>query len=106
MRGEQRKIYLPYCRRRSRAMANRKEAVKSRSSSIADTIIDEMKPYRIGRVVGMGLRVAGKIAGEQMAARVNAPASAPAPRQAAGPVIPGRSAGQVTGEAARVAGQA
>jgi len=87
-------------------MANRKEAVKSRLPSVADTIIDEMKPYKIGRVVGMGLRVAGKIAGEQMAARVNAPAGASAPRQAAGPVIQGRTAAQVTGEAAKVAGQA
>ena len=67
-------------------MANRKETVKRRSPSVADTIIDEMKPYKIGRVVGMGLRVAGKIAGEQMAARANAPA----PQQAAGPVIQDR----------------
>src|ERR1017187_6362336 len=98
MRGEQRKIYLPYCRRRSRAMANRKEAVKSRSSSVADTIIDEMKPYRIGRVVGMGLRVAGKIAGEQMAAHANAPASVPPHQQAAGPVIQGRITSQATAQ--------
>ena len=87
-------------------MANRKEAVKSRSSSVADTIIDEMKPYRIGRVVGMGLRVAGKIAGEQMAARVNAPAGVPPHQQAAGPVIQGRITSQATAQAAKVAGKA
>ena len=81
-------------------MANRKLAVKSRPPSAADTIIIEMKPYKIGRVVGMGLRVAGKIAGEQMAA------SAPAHQQASGPVIQGRSAGQAAEQAAKVAGHA
>jgi len=76
--------------------------MKSRSPSVAATIIDEMKPYKIGRVVGMGLRVASKIAGQQMAARANAAASAPSPQQAAGPLI----SPQATAQAAKVAGQA
>lgn len=86
-------------------MANRKETVKSRQPIVADTIIIEMKPYKIGRVVGMGLRVAGKIAGEQMAASVNSAASAPAPRQAVGPVIQGQNTAQSVEQAAKVAGQ-
>ena len=55
-----------------------------------------MKPYVIGRVVGMGLRVAGRVAGQHMAA------SAPAPQSG----VQGRSAGQAATQATRVAGQA
>ena len=54
----------------------------------------------------MGLRVAGRIAGQQLAARANAAAGAAAAQPAAGPVIQGRDASQAVGEAAKVAGAA
>ncbi len=59
-----------------------------------------MKPYKIGRVVGMGLRVAGKIAGEQMAGRAQAP-TASVPLQVSGQAVLERAAGQVAGQATR-----
>jgi hypothetical protein len=99
MRGELLEIYIPYFRRHSGAMANRKQIVKIRSPSVAATIIIEMKPYIIGRLAGMGLRVAGKIVGQQMAASAKPASNAPLP--AAAPTRSGRAAGQVAGQATR-----
>jgi len=101
MRGEQHEIYLPYFQRSSGAMANRKQTEKSCPPHSAATIIIEMKPYRIGRVVGMGLRVAGKIAGQQMAARAQAASMATAPQQVSGTSAQERAAGQIAGQATR-----
>jgi hypothetical protein len=63
-------------------------------------MIDEMKPQRIGRILGTGLRVAGRIAGEQMAARARS-AAAPVAQPAASAGVRGQAAGQVAGQAAR-----
>ena len=57
-----------------------------------------MKPYVIGRVVGMGLRVAGRVAGQRMAGSAATPIDSP---EAAA-----RQVGQATAQATRVAGQA
>jgi hypothetical protein len=54
-----------------------------------------MKPQTIGRALGIGLRVAGRIAGQRVAA-----AGQPNPAESAGPA-PSRSATQVAGHAAR-----
>ena len=42
--------------------------VKSASPHVAATIINGMRPQTIGRVLGTGLRVAGRMAGERLAA--------------------------------------
>jgi hypothetical protein len=60
-----------------------------------------MKPYKIGRVVGVGLRVAGKIAGQQIAAHAESAASAHAAQPTAIRSEQGRVAGQVAGQATR-----
>ena len=70
------------------------------ATTIAATIIDGMRPQTVGRVLGVGLRVAGKLAGQQMA-------RSGASDQAARPVtVPGvggpaaqRSAGRQAGKA-------
>jgi hypothetical protein len=82
-------------------MPNRKQTVKSCQPSSAGTIIIEMKPYRIGRVLGVGLRVAGKMAGEQMAARAQSASTASATQRVSGPSLPDRAAAQVAGQATR-----
>lgn len=53
-------IPIPQDRRRRR---NRLDG-QSRS---ADTILDGMRPQKIGRVLGTGVRVAGRMAGERLA---------------------------------------
>jgi hypothetical protein len=60
-----------------------------------------MKPYKIGRVVGMGLRIAGRIAGQQMAARPKTAASVAAPQAIAEAAAQNRAAGQVAGQTTR-----
>jgi hypothetical protein len=57
-----------------------------------------MKPQSIGRALGIGLRVAGRIAGQRMAAGAQAAAAQPATRAAAPQP---RAAGQVAGKATR-----
>jgi hypothetical protein len=52
--------------------------VKSASPHVAATIINGMRPQTIGRVLGTGLRVAGRMAGERLAASAqSAPAQQP-----------------------------
>ena len=82
-------------------MANRKQTVKSCQPSSAGTIIIEMKPYKIGRVVGMGLRVAGKIAGQQMAASAQSAPKVASYQHVSGSSVQDRAAGQVAGQATR-----
>ncbi len=64
-----------------------------------------MKPEKIGRIAGIGLRLAGRMAGEKLAGQ----AQAATPTQAARPSPPltkdaGRAAGQVTRGVARGVG--
>ena|SRR5579862_651662 len=75
-----------------------------------------MKPQTIGRVLGIGIRVAGRMAGQRVAANAQAGASTPAGGSVARPVIidavrgsagarvSGRTAGQATGNVARGVG--
>jgi hypothetical protein len=56
--------------------------VKSASPHVAATIINGMRPQTIGRVLGTGLRVAGRMAGERLAASAQSVATQPAQPQA------------------------
>lgn len=73
----------------------------------AATIINGMKPEKIGRAVGIGLRVAGRIAGERMAASAEAAGTAQNPvaeiaRQTRlAQEDAKQAAGQMAGQAAR-----
>jgi hypothetical protein len=63
-----------------------------------------MKPQTIGRALGIGLRVAGRIAGQRVAAGVQAAANQPPAASAAGAgqnQFVGRTAGQVAGQTTR-----
>jgi hypothetical protein len=53
-----------------------------------------MRPQTIGRALGIGLRVAGRIAGQRMAAGAQAATSAPAPQTIAAAQVRAREAGQ------------
>lgn len=82
---------------------------KSCAPTVAATIIIGMKPETIGRVFGIGLRVAGRIAGQHLSASaqtsVNTPvAGAPAGRAAANAAGRGRAAGKATHGLARGVG--
>jgi hypothetical protein len=59
-----------------------------------------MKPQSIGRALGIGLRVAGRIAGQRVAASAQAAASRPAAPLGPSPAQT-RAAGQVAGQATR-----
>jgi hypothetical protein len=69
-----------------------------------------MKPEKIGRIAGIGLRLAGRMAGEKLAGQAQAATQTPAqPAQHAQPSPPytkdaGRAAGQVTRGVARGVG--
>jgi hypothetical protein len=69
-----------------------------------------MKPQTIGRVLGTGIRVAGRIAGQRVSAGAQAASNPPAsngqPASAPhrNPAASGRAAGQVTRAAARGVG--
>jgi hypothetical protein len=64
-----------------------------------------MKPHSIGRVLGIGLRVAGRVAGQHVAGGAQAAASAPAAnvsgRQPVDTVAQGLTTGRTAGQAAR-----
>jgi hypothetical protein len=61
-----------------------------------------MKPESIGRVLGIGVRVAGRIVGQRVAASVNAAASAPTAAVSTGTRrAAGREARRGTGSVAR-----
>ncbi len=60
-------------------------------------MIDGMKPKIIGRSLGIGLRVAGRIAGQRLAAASQAAA---APRPQPEPAVPNRAAIQTTAQIA------
>ena len=62
-----------------------------------------MKPEKIGRVLGTGLRVAGKVAGERLAAS-GQPGAASGQAHAANQAVANHSAGREAGRVARQAG--
>ena len=60
-----------------------------------------MKPEKIGRIAGIGLRLAGRMAGEKLAGQAHAAMPNQAPNRAAHPISPNtkaaiRAAGQMT----------
>ena len=57
-----------------------------------------MKPQKIGRALGIGLRVAGRVAGERLAAQGQRPVQTPPNQQVA-------DTGAVSGTASRAAGR-
>jgi hypothetical protein len=68
-----------------------------------------MKPRNIGRALGIGVRVAGRIAGQRIAGSTPAAGSAPqreVPRTVAPVVASNRAAGQTAGQTATQAGRA
>ena len=80
---------------------------------VADTIIIGMKPQTIGRVLGIGMRVAGRVAGQRLAGNGQAgsshrPVSGPVTIPGVGGPIPvhvaGRKTGRATGSIARGVG--
>jgi hypothetical protein len=56
-----------------------------------------MKPQTIGRALGIGVRVAGRMAGQSIAAGARAATAEPAPQAATG--VRGRAAGQAARQA-------
>jgi hypothetical protein len=60
-----------------------------------------MKPQSIGRALGIGLRVAGRMAGQRMAASAQGASNQPAAQQATASAAQTRAAGQVAGKATR-----
>jgi hypothetical protein len=62
-----------------------------------------MKPQTIGRVLGTGVRVAGRMAGERLAGTAQAPAGGAAPRPVTIDAVSGTDAGRAAG---RTAGRA
>jgi hypothetical protein len=70
--------------------------------TFAATIIDEMRPQTVGRVLGVGLRVAGRLAGQRLAGTVGNPGNPTSrPVTIAGMISPEtqRNAGRQTGKA-------
>jgi hypothetical protein len=60
-----------------------------------------MKPQSIGRALGIGLRVAGRMAGQRIAAGAQATASQQAGTAPTAPAAQSRSAGQAAGKTTR-----
>jgi hypothetical protein len=60
-----------------------------------------MKPKTIGRVLGIGLRVAGRVAGQHLAASTQPAPNAQTPQPTVDPAVRGRMAGQATAKASR-----
>jgi hypothetical protein len=72
---------------------------------IAGTIIDGMKPEHIGRVLGIGVRVAGRMAGQRMAASATTAPGSPQVQGNAQVRATADRAVQAAGQASRVAAQ-
>src|ERR1700733_5761472 len=64
-RGLLRRIPIPYVRRGIGATEKAATNVEKQSNNGTATIINGMKPHSIGRTLGIGLRVAGRIAGQR-----------------------------------------
>ena len=74
------------------------------TATAAATIITKMRPENIGRALGIGLRVAGRIVGQRMAggarnAQSHSAATASAPQSVADAGVRGRVEGQAAGRA-------
>jgi hypothetical protein len=65
MRGLRSGISLPYFQ--SRLRATREQGQVAQSAQATATIINGMRPQTIGRVLGIGVRVAGRFLGQQLA---------------------------------------
>ncbi len=89
-------IFLPYFEHRLRANRNRSQDAKNCHDGTAATIIVEMRPLLIGRTLGVGLRIAGRIAGQCVDA-AGTPSSAKAP--AAGAPVDHAARGRAAGHA-------
>src|ERR1035437_8691923 len=85
----------------SEQLGSAKNSAKVRLPTVAATIIFEVKPQTIGRVLGIGLRVAGRIAGQHMTASAHSAAGAPPRRPITIDADQTRSAGRVAGKAGR-----
>ncbi len=70
------------------------------ASTIAATIIDGMRPQTVGRVLGVGLRVAGRIAGQRLASSGSNTGSRPVTVPGVGGPRVDRATGQKAGKAA------
>ena len=96
-------LYLKF-QRRLRATVNWPQPVEKPCREPRCYHHIEMKPQSIGRALGIGLRVAGRIAGQRIAAGAQAAASQPTQAAAAAagqnPVV-GRAPGQVARQATR-----
>jgi hypothetical protein len=105
--GEQRRIPIPYFQRRRRATANYPRPVEKPYREPRCYHQNEMKPQTIGRALGIGLRVAGRIASQQLAGSAHASASQSAPAAGSAPSQVGQigvdpiRVGQVAGQAKR-----
>jgi hypothetical protein len=69
-----------------------------------DTILDGMRPQKIGQVLGIGVRVAGRMAGQRLAGEplIQSASAQPSAAQAAAPVSSASSG--ISGSARRSAG--
>lgn len=72
----------------------------SGAATVAATIISKMRPENIGRALGIGLRVAGRIAGQRMVGGAqSAPAHSATTAHAVAAGVRGRVEGQAAGRA-------
>lgn len=72
---------------------------RSNAQSIAATIISGMKPEKIGRTLGIGLRVAGRVAGQCVAGPAQPVSQAPGNQRVVSNAGASRTAGQRAGQA-------
>jgi hypothetical protein len=97
--------YLPYRHFRAAATRRRQQVSQPPSSPTAN-IINGMRPRTIGRALGIGVRVAGRIAGQKIASQAgqsSAPAQASQAAAASSAPVPSSThvAGELAGQAAR-----
>src|ERR1700676_493453 len=76
MRGNRIGILFTLMPRRRKGNCRSQQQREIRAPALAATIIDGMKPQTVGRVLGVGLRVAGRLAGQRLAAAAGDPGSA------------------------------
>ncbi len=74
--------------------------MQSSPGTVAATIIIVMKPQTIGRVLGIGMRVAGRMAGQRLAGAGQGTASHNASRPVTVPGVGRQPSGRATGQAA------
>lgn len=94
-----REFYLHYFHRRLRATGKRQQSAGSSLWRCTGTIINGMRPQTVGRVLGIGLRLAGRAAVERLEGSGQAVAAAAQPQQVAQTVERVRAAGQAVKQA-------